>query len=118
MELTKEVVVKLLYAWIEQEPGLDVHDYESRLSYRRASSTVAHQRLIALSELMHFVMLPFNGELVRESFARSSDGRLQITDSGDEWKMSYTASQYWPAEYRVAAYNMLRYYGKRIRRRH
>lgn len=114
-ELTKDTVLNLLRAWINQRPGLEpanygfpAYDHESWLEARRAynseSRRITQQKNDALT-LLRAVELS-SGITVNDlqNAFRAYSGRLELTqDKKGEWQLEYCTGQYWPTEYRAAA---------------
>lgn len=106
MELTKEIIIDLLEAWIKQRPGLDPRDYgwgrEGWNAYRSESHRITQQKKDAEILLNAVRYSGIKAEELAGAF-KAYSGRLEIKQEGDEYKLSYCTGQYFPTEYRAAA---------------
>ena len=103
---SKDTIIELLYAWINQKPGLDPQDYgygrEGWNNYRSEAKRITGQKHDALILLNSVENSGITAEELVKAFQAYS-GRLEITQEGSEYRLSYCTGQYWPTEYRAAA---------------
>ena len=107
MDTKKDKIVKLLQAWIDKRPGLDPRDYgqgrDGWRNYRRESAHITEQKRDAQKLLNSVASSQITAEDLIEVFPRAFSGRLELTQEGEEFRLSYCTGQYFPTEYRAAA---------------
>ena len=98
----KAKIMKALYEWIDQRPGLDSCNYGDVSSYRSEMRRITQQRHDA-SRLMHSVgsRQRITADQIIEASKIAYSGRLYIVESDDKVTIEYHAGQYWPTEYRA-----------------
>lgn len=105
MDITKEQIVNLLEAWINQRPGLDPQNYgygrEGWNNYRSESRRITRQKKDAQELLVAVEYSGIKAPELLEAF-RAYSGRLQIKQEGEEFRLEYCTGQYFPTEYRAA----------------
>lgn len=111
---TRETILTLMRAWINQRPGLDPADYgfpaysseawkEAHRAYTSESRRITTQKHEAETLLRAVEFSSITAEDLMKA-TRAFSGRLQITPAEDgEWRIEYCTGQYWPTEYRGAA---------------
>lgn len=99
---TKNEIISLLRAWINQRPGLDFANYGDVSSYRSELRGITRQRADAL-QLLRAVELrdSITADDIREVLTGS--GRFQLIEDEKGARLDYTTGQYWCVEYRRAA---------------
>jgi hypothetical protein len=109
MNATKTQIISLLTAWINQRPGLDPRNYISgwndtsgRAAYFSESRHITTQKHEATKLLRAVEMSQITAEELTAAFHAYS-GRLQLTQTGTEYRLDYCTGQYFPTEYRAAA---------------
>ena len=105
---TKEEMVQLFTAFIEQRPGLDPRDYSTGPYYNQDRKLVTKQRQDALQELRVAAYGDYDYTAMERALDGAWGGRLQYENG----KLDYTAGQYWCTEYRGAALAVLEYYNR------
>lgn len=101
---TKNDIIALLRAWINQRPGLDFANYGDASSYRAEIRGITRQRADAL-QLLRAVGLRdgITADDIREAFPRAFMGRLSLVEDDRGARLDYCTGQYFPTEYRAAA---------------
>lgn len=99
---SKETIISLLRAWINQRPGLDPRDYGDWNNYRSESRRITGQKHDAIILLDAVERSGITADDLIKAF-RAYSGRLEIVQENDEYRLSYCTGQYWPTEYRSAA---------------
>lgn len=101
--LSKEKIIELMRAWINQRPGLDFADYGDRSSYMSESRRITLQKNDAVALLRHVETSQITAEQIMDGFKSAYSGRLTLEEKDGEYRLSYCTGQYWPTEYRAAA---------------
>jgi len=102
--MDKQLLIDALDVFIRQRPGFDPANY-TPASYRADSRMVARQLREAL-QLLRAVELRWS-ITVEDILREAQGGRLDITDTPEGVRMSYTAGQYYCTEYRAAVARLL-----------
>jgi hypothetical protein len=101
---SKETIITLFYAHINQRPQLEFGNYGDVSAYRSEMRSITKDRRQAM-ELLRVVEncdAITAADLMQACSAYS--GRLQIKrNTKNQWCIEYCAGQYWPTEYRKAA---------------
>ncbi|RPJ25232.1 MAG: hypothetical protein EHM33_15270, partial [Chloroflexi bacterium] len=105
--LTKDTIVTLLRAWINQRAGLEAGNYISgwndtsgRAAYRSESRKITQQKHDADTLLRAVEYSGITAEELRAAF-RAFSGRLSLVETAKGWKLEYCTGQYFPTEYRA-----------------
>lgn len=106
-----EAIFAAFATWINQRPGLDFANYGDMRSYSAEVRQITKDKQLASKALREAKGYPFNAEAMADALKGSFSGRL----SWNGEKFDYTAGQYWPTEYRKAAYAVLENYCHAVR---
>ena len=102
MNASKNEIISLLSAWINQRPGLEYADYGDRGAYQSEVRNITAQLHDARTLLAAVDLSGITADELAESF-RAFSGRLQLKETADGIKLEYCTGQYFPTEYRAAA---------------
>lgn len=97
--------------WINQKPRLDFANYGDRCAYASEVRQITKDKHTATKALREAQSYPFSAEAMAYALKSSYSGRL--TWNGEEF--DYCTGQYWPTEYRKAAYAVLANYCDAVR---
>lgn len=101
-EISKQELIELLRAWINQRPGLEFCNYGEISSYRSEQRRITRQKHDADTLLRAVELSGVTVEEIKAAF-RSFSGRLQLKETEKGYRLEYCAGQYFPTEYRAAA---------------
>jgi len=101
--MNKNAIIESLSVFIRQRPGLEFGNYGSARAYRSEMREITRdrhnaERLLSAVERSQVI----SGADIVDASRRAFSGRLEITCDGDTVRVSYTAGQYFPTEYRRA----------------
>lgn len=99
-------VFEALKKFINQDAGLERGNYDSWQSYFREANAIKRDGTNARKALREAMQYPFDAEKLADAFKSAFSGRLEW--NGKE--LEYTPGQYYPTEYRKAAYAVLAQY--------
>jgi hypothetical protein len=102
---TKNELCALLRTFINSRPGLDYANYGNPTSYRAEVRAITRQRADALAILRAVELRDsITADDIRDASRHAFAGRLEIDETnGKPARITYTAGQYHPTEYRCAA---------------
>lgn len=101
--LTREELMAMLTAFVNQRPGFDPCNYGTASSYRSDQRTAQRQRSDALEML---AAIGWRESITAHDIRKAlqGSGRLQLRDDG---RLDYCTGQYWPTEFRAGVCRVL-----------
>lgn len=102
-ELTRENLLALLSAFINQRPGLEYANYVDASSYRAESRSITADGHDARALL---AAVSWRGSIDARSIREALQGSSRLTLS-DDGRLEYCTGQYFPTEYRPAVCRVL-----------
>jgi hypothetical protein len=102
MTATKDEIISLLHAFMEQRPGMEFANYGDVRSYRSESRSITRDLHDARTLLR---AVSWRESITAENLAaafRAFSGRLTLTERKGRPALDYCTGQYFPTEYRKA----------------
>lgn len=104
--MNKTIMLDKLTDFVSQRPGLEFANYGNASAYRSELRKITRYYapclfLIAKAYQCELV----SAEDIAETARRTFSGRLEWNEARQDW--DYTTGQYWPTEYRAAAWALL-----------
>jgi hypothetical protein len=96
----KAAIVRALYNWIGQRPGLEFGNYGNVSDYRSEMRSITRDLHEAQTLVSYIEMSAITGDQLAEALKHGFSGRLSW--DGCLSKLDYCTGQYWPTEYRKA----------------
>lgn len=105
--MNKQKMLDGLTDFVAQRPGLEPGNYSTATDYRREARAISKY----LAPCLFLINKAYaDDEIMAEGIAemarRTFSGRLEWDDNAGRW--DYTTGQYFPTEYRLAAWSLLK----------
>lgn len=97
----KAVIIRALYRWVRQRPGLEFCNYGDVSAYRSEMRGITKDRHDAEALIRAVELSSMTATVLKGAF-RAYSGRLQWVEKDGKAYLDYCTGQYWPTEYRRA----------------